>query len=106
MPLQFLYLLPKSQSFCIGSTTHTALLKITSLTHLLLHHQQASTPQTVVIPPTACKSASNHTYLSQLSTHQFSNHTSPHAAALSTALDQLRSEERRVGKECRSRWSP
>ena len=25
---------------------------------------------------------------------------------LSRALDDLRSEERRVGKECRSRWSP
>ena len=25
---------------------------------------------------------------------------------LQTALDVLRSEERRVGKECRSRWSP
>ena len=23
-----------------------------------------------------------------------------------TVLEQLRSEERRVGKECRSRWSP
>ena len=27
-------------------------------------------------------------------------------AACLAALDRLRSEERRVGKECRSRWSP
>ena len=27
-------------------------------------------------------------------------------SALVAALSQLRSEERRVGKECRSRWSP
>ena len=26
--------------------------------------------------------------------------------AISARLDELRSEERRVGKECRSRWSP
>src|SRR2546429_1351262 len=29
-----------------------------------------------------------------------------HLAALEAALVQQRSEERRVGKECRSRWSP
>ena len=28
------------------------------------------------------------------------------ARAPETGLEQLRSEERRVGKECRSRWSP
>ena len=28
------------------------------------------------------------------------------ADARKEALDELRSEERRVGKECRSRWSP
>src|SRR3712207_8119579 len=28
------------------------------------------------------------------------------AVPLLVALDDLRSEERRVGKECRSRWSP
>ena len=27
-------------------------------------------------------------------------------SALSEVLQQVRSEERRVGKECRSRWSP
>ena len=26
--------------------------------------------------------------------------------ALHAAVDEMRSEERRVGKECRSRWSP
>src|SRR2546430_6453034 len=30
----------------------------------------------------------------------------PEAAACFAALKSLRSEERRVGKECRSRWSP
>ena len=28
------------------------------------------------------------------------------AAAAAEAVEELRSEERRVGKECRSRWSP
>ena len=30
----------------------------------------------------------------------------PKAAARPTAVEERRSEERRVGKECRSRWSP
>src|SRR2546430_15624211 len=29
-----------------------------------------------------------------------------HAKYIATSLAKLRSEERRVGKECRSRWSP
>ena len=29
-----------------------------------------------------------------------------HSVAKAKSMDQLRSEERRVGKECRSRWSP
>src|SRR5579859_6841133 len=32
--------------------------------------------------------------------------TTPMSAAESDAMDPPRSEERRVGKECRSRWSP
>src|SRR5688572_32280340 len=31
---------------------------------------------------------------------------SPDAEVNATSIDELRSEERRVGKECRSRWSP
>ena len=30
----------------------------------------------------------------------------PAARLLSSIITRLRSEERRVGKECRSRWSP
>ena len=30
----------------------------------------------------------------------------PHAAIVGHLMDSSRSEERRVGKECRSRWSP
>ena len=32
--------------------------------------------------------------------------TLPHDAMLHTGRSETRSEERRVGKECRSRWSP
>src|SRR2546430_13494266 len=32
--------------------------------------------------------------------------TAPTAASRAQRLDEKRSEERRVGKECRSRWSP
>ena len=33
-------------------------------------------------------------------------HFLPNTAGCQTAKDAIRSEERRVGKECRSRWSP
>src|SRR2546430_5864196 len=34
------------------------------------------------------------------------HHGNTSAASVPLALDEFRSEERRVGKECRSRWSP
>ncbi len=34
------------------------------------------------------------------------NHGEPHKAPRSFISPSVRSEERRVGKECRSRWSP
>ena len=38
--------------------------------------------------------------------YQNGNNPKTRAAFLATLLDTDRSEERRVGKECRSRWSP
>src|SRR5271170_6435632 len=48
------------------------------------------------------------TGLAQPFTQMFKIHESNRAAAadINTAKIQVRSEERRVGKECRSRWSP
>ena len=38
--------------------------------------------------------------------HSQSNFENPKILTKSTAIPEGRSEERRVGKECRSRWSP
>ena len=34
------------------------------------------------------------------------NYKKTHSQTLLPMIDEIRSEERRVGKECRSRWSP
>ena len=45
-------------------------------------------------------------YLSVLKQYNCDLNDEEVAAAVKKILDEKRSEERRVGKECRSRWSP
>ena len=42
----------------------------------------------------------------EIAEHEFVAIMGPSGCGKSTLLNILRSEERRVGKECRSRWSP
>ena len=44
--------------------------------------------------------------MAHISQREVGAHTVSFSAALKSALRESRSEERRVGKECRSRWSP
>src|SRR5258708_38576033 len=49
---------------------------------------------------------SNLTYLLQFGSKELILRRPPFGSKVKTAHDMGRSEERRVGKECRSRWSP
>ena len=50
--------------------------------------------------------AENGTPVTKEKTVAFSGHRTNRIAKFTADREKLRSEERRVGKECRSRWSP
>src|SRR2546422_10401186 len=61
---------------------------------------------TVLVPPNPCIASAVGMLMTDLR-HEFVTTRRVRLDALTPeALDSLRSEERRVGKECRSRWSP
>ena len=45
-------------------------------------------------------------FIKDMFLYELENHEYSYTGTAEDALDSLRSEERRVGKECRSRWSP